>query len=146
MRGVRKAGDARRPDDLFSTPTAGVAGLILSEPRSAVMRRVLETARHVASLPCTVLIVGETGTGKEILARLIHVNSPRAAGRLVAVNLASIEPTLLRSELFGHERGAFTGATSSVAGRFEAAEGGTLFLDEIGELSMEGQAALLRVL
>jgi formate hydrogenlyase transcriptional activator len=101
---------------------------------------------QVAPTSATVLLLGETGTGKNVVARIIHERSPNRAGQFVAVNCAAIPATLLESELFGHERGAFTDARTSQAGRFEVAHKGTLFLDEIGELPMETQAKLLRVL
>jgi formate hydrogenlyase transcriptional activator len=113
---------------------------------SPVLRRVLEDVEQVASTDATVLITGETGTGKELIARALHRRSPRAEGPLVKVNCAAIPETLLASELFGHERGAFTGATERRKGRFEQADGGTLFLDEVGEMSPEAQVMLLRVL
>jgi formate hydrogenlyase transcriptional activator len=113
---------------------------------SAPLRRVLEGIEQVATTDSTVLVLGETGTGKELVARALHRRSPRARGKLVKVNCAAIPPTLLASELFGHERGAFTGAVERRQGRFEQANGGTLFLDEIGELPMETQVMLLRVL
>lgn len=114
--------------------------------RSSVMRRVFDQARLVAKWNTTVLIRGETGTGKELIANAIHYNSPRARNPLVKLNCAALPENLLESELFGHERGAFTGAVDSRKGRFEQANGGTLFLDEIGEISPAFQAKLLRVL
>ncbi len=114
--------------------------------RSAVMRRVFDQARMVAKWNTTVLIRGETGTGKELIANAIHYNSPRARNMVVKLNCAALPENLLESELFGHERGAFTGAVESRKGRFEQAHGGTLFLDEIGEVSAAFQAKLLRIL
>lgn len=113
---------------------------------SDALRQVLEAVEQVAGTDATVLITGETGTGKELIARAIHRRSRRAQGPLIKVNCAAIPETLLASELFGHERGAFTGAHERRKGRFEQAHGGTLFLDEIGDLSAEMQVLLLRVL
>ncbi|UCF37799.1 MAG: sigma-54-dependent Fis family transcriptional regulator [Acidobacteriota bacterium] len=113
---------------------------------SSQMQRVLELARQVAIQPTTVLLTGESGTGKEVVARFIHRQSPRPEGAFVAVNCAALTETLLESELFGHEKGAFTGAYQAKRGRFELAHGGTLFLDEIGEISPSVQSKLLRVL
>jgi formate hydrogenlyase transcriptional activator len=110
------------------------------------MRQVLKQVEKVASSDSTVLISGETGTGKELIARALHRRSKRATRAFVPVNCAAIPQSLIASELFGHEKGAFTGALQRRLGRFEAADGGTLFLDEIGELPMETQIALLRVL
>jgi PAS domain S-box-containing protein len=113
-----------------------------SEP----LRRVLIQVAKVAATDSTVLILGETGTGKEMIARAIHRRSKRANRAFIRVNCAAIPPTLIASELFGHEKGAFTGASQRRLGRFELADGGTIFLDEIGELPAETQSALLRVL
>lgn len=117
---------------------------IVAESRA--MREVLSLAAQVAVQTSTVLLTGESGTGKEVVARFIHRSSPRANGPFVAVNCAALTDTLLASELFGHEKGAFTGAIQSKRGRFELAHGGTLFLDEIGEMSVDLQSKLLRVL
>jgi DNA-binding NtrC family response regulator len=110
------------------------------------MQKVFETIQKVAETDLTVLVRGESGTGKELVAQAIHHRSPRAKRPFVAVNCAAISRELVESELFGHEKGAFTGADARRAGRFEAAEGGTIFLDEIGDMAPETQAKVLRVL
>jgi transcriptional regulator with GAF, ATPase, and Fis domain len=113
---------------------------------SRAIREALHAVDQVAPLGTTVLLLGETGTGKELLARAIHERSPRRARPLVSLNCAALPSGLVESELFGHEKGAFTGAGAARAGRFEVADGGTLFLDEVGDLPAEAQAKLLRVL
>ena len=117
--------------------------LIGSSPK---FQGVLDKIKMVAPVDCAVLIQGETGTGKEVIAQAIHAASPRRQNRFVALNCAAIPSALLESELFGHERGAFTGAVTQTVGRFQAADRGTLFLDEIGDLPLELQPKLLRVL
>ncbi|MGK3961216.1 nitric oxide reductase transcriptional regulator NorR [Sorangium sp. So ce118] len=114
--------------------------------RSAAMRRIEREIAVLAPLSVPVLVTGETGVGKELVARALHERSPRASRPLVIVNCAAIPAQLVESELFGHRKGAFTGATAARAGRFEAAHGGTIFLDEIGELPLAAQAQLLRAL
>ncbi len=114
--------------------------------RSPEMRNLMELAKTIAAIDSTVLITGESGTGKERVARFVHDHSPHAAGPFIAVNCGAITETLLESELFGHARGSFTGATSDRPGLFEAANGGTLFLDEVGEITLPMQVKLLRAL
>lgn len=114
--------------------------------KSEAMRQCIALASQVATSEATVLISGESGTGKELIAHAIHTESPRADKPFVAVNCAALPETLLESELFGHEKGAFTGAEKARAGRFIAADGGTLFLDEVGEMDLSVQAKLLRVI
>jgi two-component system response regulator HydG len=121
----------------------GFNGVIGNNPQ---MRRVIETARQIAPTNATVLITGESGTGKELLARAIHNNSPRRHRNFVALNCAALSEGILESELFGHEKGAFTGAAAARKGRFEYADGGTLFLDEVGDMPPATQIKLLRVL
>src|SRR5690242_13346019 len=119
-------------------------GNIIGE--SAALREVLSKVEQVAVTASTVLLRGETGTGKEPVAHAIHINSPREAKPFVRVNCAALAPGVLESELFGHEKGSFTGAMERRRGRFELADGGTLFLDEVGDLPMDVQVKLLRVL
>src|SRR5580658_737446 len=123
-----------------STSSGAIVG------KSAALRSVLQQVNLVAPTDTTVLILGETGTGKELIARAIHEQSNRSKRPFIRVNCAAIPASLIASELFGHEKGAFTGALQRRLGRFEAANGGTIFLDEIGELPMETQITLLRVL
>src|SRR5690606_29986382 len=113
---------------------------------SLAWRRTIDMVSQAGPSEATVRLLGESGTGKELLARALHENSPRANGPFIAINCAAIPESILEGELFGYEKGAFTGATSAREGRFEAAHGGTLFLDEIGEMSRHVQVKLLRVL
>src|SRR5207253_5571874 len=113
---------------------------------SPALQALLSRVAKVAPTDSTVLITGETGTGKELVAHAIHKRSRRSAQEFVSVSCAAVPPSLITSELFGHEKGAFTGAQERRLGRFEMADGGTIFFDEIGELSAEAQCALLRVL
>ena len=121
----------------------GAAGM---ETVNTAMAELLATAVKVAESTATVLITGESGTGKEVLARLIHHHSPRSGESFVGVNCAAIAENLIESELFGHVKGAFTGAIKNHQGRFQRADGGTLFLDEIAELQPDMQVKFLRVL
>lgn len=124
----------------------GAHGGVSFIARSPLMLEIDETINQVADSRATVLITGESGTGKEVVAKLIHQRSPRCENNFVAVSCAALPETLLESELFGHEKGAFTGADSAKPGRFELADSGTLFLDEIGEIPLPIQVKLLRVL
>jgi DNA-binding NtrC family response regulator len=134
----------RRPDDGDGARPAAPAAVFIGE--DPAVRALLELVARVADTDSTILVTGESGTGKEVLARVIHATSARAARPFVALNCAAIPESLMESELFGHVRGAFTGAVSNHRGRFAEAEGGTLFLDEIAELAAPLQAKLLRVL
>jgi DNA-binding NtrC family response regulator len=138
-----KLRDHRRALTRVASDVEEPEGIIARSPR---MKQVVDLGRRVAKVDATVLITGETGTGKERIARLVHDESPRAAGPFIAVNCGAITETLLESELFGHARGAFTGATADRPGLFEAANHGTLLLDEVGEVSAGMQVKLLRVL
>jgi two-component system response regulator AtoC len=143
---VRRAlemGDLRVASDRHKRTERKAPPLVATDP---LMLAVAEQIRKVAATNASVLLLGESGTGKEVAARAVHAESPRSAGPFVAVNCAAITETLLESEIFGHEKGAFTGATEARRGRFELADGGTLFLDEVGELAPGLQSKLLRVL
>ena len=144
-RALERTRREREHRDLLDRVTRdfGFESLIGAGPR---MRTVFDQIRRVAETDLTVLVRGESGSGKELVAQAVHLRSPRAARPFVAVNCAAISRELVESELFGHEKGAFTGANARRVGRFEAAEGGTIFLDEIGDMPLETQAKVLRVL
>jgi DNA-binding NtrC family response regulator len=142
QRRTAPVGDGR-PETL---PGSGITSENLGQPRGVAMQRVHALAERAAAGTINVLITGETGVGKELLAETVHRKSPRHAGSYVCLNCAALSETLLESELFGHERGAFTGAVQAKPGLMETAAGGTLFLDEVGELPLATQAKLLRVL
>ncbi len=133
-------------DDAPTRGAVAPAGARMPSGRSPAIREVVHLVQQVAQHDSSVLILGESGTGKEVVARAIHDSSKRRTGPFVAVNCGAIPADLLESELFGHEKGSFTGAYSTRKGRFEIAEGGTLFLDEIGDMSLPMQVKLLRVL
>jgi two-component system nitrogen regulation response regulator GlnG len=132
-----RARPAAKPDDFDSIPLVG---------RSPAMQEIYRVLARLMQTDLTVMITGESGTGKELVARALHDYGKRRSGPFVAINMAAIPRDLIESELFGHEKGAFTGANTRSSGRFEQAEGGTLFLDEIGDMPMEAQTRLLRVL
>src|SRR4029079_14208066 len=127
----------------LATQSPAMSGIITRDPE---MQRICRTIEKVAPTSATVLLLGESGTGKELLARALHDLSPRRDNRFVAINCAAITETLLETELFGYEKGAYTGAAKRTFGKFELASGGTLFLDEVGDLPMALQAKLLRFL
>jgi two-component system, NtrC family, nitrogen regulation response regulator GlnG len=133
----RPAGRVGKPDEIDQIPLVG---------RSPAMQEIYRLLARLMQTDLTVMISGESGTGKELVARALHDYGKRRSGPFVAINMAAIPRELIESELFGHEKGAFTGANSRSSGRFEQAEGGTLFLDEIGDMPMEAQTRLLRVL
>ncbi|HTU61542.1 MAG TPA: sigma 54-interacting transcriptional regulator, partial [Polyangiales bacterium] len=141
---MREALEADRRALLSRLERQDISDSVVGE--SAGLRSVMERVEQVAPTDAPVLILGETGSGKEVIARAIHARSRRARGPVVRVNCGAIPPQLIDSELFGHERGSFTGAVSTRKGWFERADGGTLFLDELGELPLEAQVRLLRVL
>lgn len=137
---------ASRPESSAKTEPTSDFHRELITGSSPALNRVMETVRKVAASETSVLVRGESGTGKELVAHVIHENSARRAGPFVAVHCGALAPSLLESELFGHQKGAFTGAQTDRRGRFELAHGGTIFLDEIGDISAETQVKLLRVL
>jgi two-component system, NtrC family, response regulator HydG len=143
---IRHTIDAARQEELNLDSLRAAVGFDELIGRSPQMKKVLSRIRRAAPIDSTVLIQGENGTGKELVAQALHRASPRCKGTLVAVNVAAVPATLVESELFGHVRGAFTGATDRRIGRFEQADGGTLFIDEIGDFDASLQPKLLRVL
>jgi len=142
--GERRSVDAELRKAKASVATTGAGSRLIG--RSPLMRALIERVETIAPANASVLIVGESGTGKELVARAVHEASTRSTGPFVAVNCAAFPESLIEAELFGHERGAFTGATHRREGRFKAADGGTLLLDEVGEIPLSVQAKLLRVL
>src|SRR6202789_1455515 len=144
--GIRNTGDIKKRFSRRCAPRSNTMATFDLIGCSAKFQALVDQINMVAPVDSAVLIQGETGTGKEVIAQAIHNAGPRRQKRFVAVNCAAIPSTLLESELFGHERGAFTGAVAQTVGRFQAADGGTLFLDEIGDLPLELQPKLLRAL
>jgi transcriptional regulator with GAF, ATPase, and Fis domain len=146
LQAERRIRSLTRETEYLREELAALGGFDDMLGRSDALRAVLEAIGQVAPTDATVLVLGETGTGKELVARAIHAASGRRTRPLVKVNCAAIPATLVESEFFGHEKGAFTGATQRRDGRFALADGGTMFLDEMGELPADLQAKLLRVL
>ena len=146
LTGRGRDGDARRARRLAGRPRPTPEVFEPIKGSGPAVRQMIDVARKVAASPSAVLIRGESGTGKELLAEAIHAASPRAGRPFVKVHCAALSQSLLESELFGHVKGAFTGADRDRVGRFEQANGGTLFLDEIGDINLEVQTKLLRVL
>src|SRR5437870_3710035 len=146
VRRVMETGLLRRDHRRLLEQVHEVFGFEQIVGRSAAMRRVFEVIEKIADADVTVLIRGESGTGKELVANALHYRSPRRARAMVKMNCAALSRELVESELFGHERGAFTGAVARREGKFEAADGGTLFLDEVGDMPLETQAKLLRAI
>src|SRR5262249_6476809 len=136
----------RRETALLREQVAGAYRFENLVGKSPAMQRVFDVIRKVADSDLTVLVRGPSGTGKELVANAIHYNSPRRNRPLIKVNCAAFARELVESELFGHEKGAFTGALTAREGKFELADGGTLFLDEIGDMALETQAKILRAL
>ncbi|MDE1929770.1 MAG: sigma 54-interacting transcriptional regulator, partial [Burkholderiales bacterium] len=140
---IRRAVDESLREEVAESAPAQATEML---GQASAMQDVFRAIGRLSQSNVTVMITGESGTGKELVARALHKHSPRAAGPFIAINTAAIPKDLLESELFGHERGAFTGAQTTRRGRFEQADGGTLFLDEIGDMPLDLQTRLLRVL
>lgn len=145
---VKRQLHARKLADKVEALTGDLDRFVSSEfvGTSSALQEVLDMVQRVAKTDASVMITGESGSGKELVARAVHAESPRVDGPFVAINCAALPETLLESELFGHEKGAFTGASSRKRGRFEVADGGTIFLDEVGEIPLSVQVKLLRAL
>jgi len=146
VRGAAAVARLKRENRVLRERVEGGEGRATVVTQDLAMQRLLETARHIAPTDCNVVITGESGTGKELLARYIHLHSARAGARFLGVNCAALHEELLTSELFGHEKGAFTGAIARKQGLIEAASGGTLLLDEVSEMPASMQVKLLRVI